>query len=307
MKREPIRHHYIPQFILRNFAVDNSGKVLYYDKKSKKTSEVKPRDIFFENNLYRDEINCVVEPTQIEHNLAVYENEISHIIKEKFLNGKEIYLDAVENDKITLFFAIMGLRAKSVKDLFAESLSIESQRMYKQYQNDGDFADFWKRNLGYAVQCRSTRDVLKHPNIDLPFKIFLKRDAEGLFGMYLVVAENREATGFIIGDCYPVVQKGVHWNGLEHHLYSIFPISPNRVILLVNLGVQGAPRKVTHLRECVLRQPINIFEKKGIKIRVKSLYPEESKYINEQVVQNAKEGFVLPPCVKVYHAGTNQL
>ena len=32
--KEPIRHHYIPQFILRNFANDE-GKVNPYDEKTK--------------------------------------------------------------------------------------------------------------------------------------------------------------------------------------------------------------------------------------------------------------------------------
>lgn len=293
MKREPIRHHYIPQFILRNFAVDNSGKVLYYDKKSEKTSEVKPRDIFFENNLYRDEINCVVEPTQIEHDLAVYENEISCIIKEKFLCEKEIYLDETEVDKIKLFFAIMGYRSKRAGELFGKNLSGISKEMYKGYQPDGDFADLWKRNLGYAVKCRSIREILEHPNIDPPFKMFFQRDTNGLVGSYFAVAENVEAGGFIVGDCYPVVQKGMMGDGAIVHIYSMFPISPNRLILLVNIGAEGAPRHVTHLRECILKQPIGVVGNK-IKIRVKKLYPEENKYINEQIAKNAKEGFIFP-------------
>ena len=65
MKKEPIRHHYIPQFILRNFAFDDSGKILYYDKKQNTVSVVDSRDIFMEKNLYRDEINNFGEPTQI--------------------------------------------------------------------------------------------------------------------------------------------------------------------------------------------------------------------------------------------------
>ena len=81
MKKEPIRHHYIPQFILRNFAFDDSGRVLFYNKNLKTVSKIETRDVFMEKNLYRDEINHTSNPTQIEHDLAVYENEVSHIIK----------------------------------------------------------------------------------------------------------------------------------------------------------------------------------------------------------------------------------
>lgn len=54
---EPIRHHYIPQFILRNFCFNDRGDLFYYDKENSKTSVKNTRDIFMVRNLYRDEIN----------------------------------------------------------------------------------------------------------------------------------------------------------------------------------------------------------------------------------------------------------
>ncbi|MDE6214718.1 MAG: DUF4238 domain-containing protein, partial [Lachnospiraceae bacterium] len=37
MNKEPIRHHYIPQFILRNFCFDEENRLYYFNKK---TSEI---------------------------------------------------------------------------------------------------------------------------------------------------------------------------------------------------------------------------------------------------------------------------
>ena len=54
-------------------------------------------------------------------------------------------------------------------------VSRESKTFYKQYQQDGDYIDLWKRNLGYVVNCRTIEEVLKHPHIDDPFKVFFQR------------------------------------------------------------------------------------------------------------------------------------
>ena len=293
MKKEPIRHHYIPQFILRNFAFDESGRVLYYDKRQSAISVVEPRNIFMVKNLYRDEINNPSEPTQIEHDLAVYENEISHILKEKFFSEREIVLNESEDSKLKLFFAIMGFRSKGTSAMFGENITEESKEMYKHYQHNGDFADLWKRNLGYAVKCRSIQEILNHPDIDDPFKVFFRRDMVGLLRMYFVVVESKEPDEFIIGDCYPVVINGIIDWGLPLHLYSIYPISANRAVLLVDIGAEFVPRYISRLRECVLKQPKYDPNINTIRIRVKALYPEEVQYINTKVAKNANEGFVF--------------
>ena len=293
MKKEPKRHHYIPQFILKNFCFDDHNHLLYFDKQSKEVTVEDTRDVFMVKNLYRDEINNSSNPTKIEKDLSVFENEVSHIIKEKFLREKDIILTLEEDEKLRLFFAIMGFRSKGTNILFGEELSRESKKFYKHYQHDGDYVDLWKRNLGYAVNCRSTQEVIDHPDIDDPFKTFFCRDSAGILGMYIVVVEAREEDGFIIGDTYPVQLRGSTDAGLELHIYSIFPISHNRTILMVDLGAQGTPRHITHFRECVLNQPIFNKETNTIKIRVKKLYPEEIQYLNREIAENANDGFAF--------------
>ncbi len=64
MKIEPKRHHYIPQFILKNFCYDENNHLLYFDKKSGKISSEDTRDVFMVKNLYRDEINNADNPTK---------------------------------------------------------------------------------------------------------------------------------------------------------------------------------------------------------------------------------------------------
>ena len=109
MKNEPIRHHYIPQFILRNFSFDGGKHVKYFDKKTKQKREEEVRDVFMAKHLYRDEINSPDNPTKIESDLAVFENEASHIIKNKFLQLSEFTLDLEEIAKLKLFFFSNGI------------------------------------------------------------------------------------------------------------------------------------------------------------------------------------------------------
>ena len=289
MKNEPIKHHYIPRFILRNFCINRDKEkelVQYCDKKTKKISVVDIRDLFMMRNLYRDEENCPYDPVKIEKDLARFEAEVSQIIKEKFLVGNVFVLTNEEEEKLKLFFAIMGFRAKNTSDFFQE-LTADSKRFYAQWQNDSDFLSLWKRNLGYLVNCRSLEDVLNHSDIDEPIKIFMMRDTFGVFGMYFVVAEKKEGSGFIIGDTYPVVINGIAMTGCPLTLYSIYPLSPDRIVLLAQNGVDASPRETLDFRPCVLYPP------KGNVIRVKKLYPEEVQNINRQIEEVAKDGFVF--------------
>lgn len=292
LKREPIRHHYIPQFILRNFC-DERGLLNYFDVATHEVTLCEPRDVFMERNLYRDEINCVENPTKIETDLAKFEREISQIIKEKFLMGDKIVLTKEEDEKIKLFFFIMGFRSHNTMLQFSEGLTKESVEMYSRYQKNGNFQDTWRRNLGYLVNCRSGEEVLNHKDIDEPIKIFMMRDVLGLLGLYLVVAERREGPGFIVGDAYPTAVTGTTIQGVQLPMYSINPISPNRIILVVGNGVEAAPRHVLGFRQTILYKPQWNVQEESITMRVKKLYSEEVQEINRSIASAVKKGFVF--------------
>ena len=155
MHPEPIRHHYIPQFILRNFC-DNRNQRYYYDKQTQCISVKDTRDVFMERNLYRDEINHITDPVKIECDLAAYEREITPIIKNRFLTERDIFITPEEDEKIKLFFAIMGFR----------SLNAKHSLKHWKIPNENPLT-MWKRNLGNIVQCRSFEEVMNHPRIDV--------------------------------------------------------------------------------------------------------------------------------------------
>ena len=293
MNREPIRHHYIPQFVLRNFCFDDRNYLFYCDKKTLKISKRKTKEIFMVRNLYRDDINSVDNPTKIETDMARFESEAAQIITKRFLSENEISITLDEDEKLKLFFAIMAFRSKFTSNQFGIEATDEFKEFYSLYQENGDLTDFWKRNLGYLVNCRSLEQVLNHKEIDAPIKNYFIRDTMGYSGLYFIAAERRGQTDYIISDVYPTLVYGETDKGMELPMYSIMPISPDRVILLAANGVEGAPRRVAVLSDEILKKPKLNFNKRIIKIHVKKMYEDEVKYINSMLINAAHEGFAF--------------
>lgn len=133
MNRESIRHHYIPQFILKNFCFPDKNHLFYFDMDISQIVVKEPREIFMVRNLYRDEINNPDEPVKIEKDIARFESEIAKIIKGRFLKADEMSITLEEDEKLKLFFAIMAFRSKITSEKFGPKASGESKTFYSQY------------------------------------------------------------------------------------------------------------------------------------------------------------------------------
>lgn len=293
MNKEAVRHHYIPQFILRNFCFDDKNRLYFYDKKTSKIIIRKTKEIFMIRNLYRDDINSIDNPTKIEKDLARFESEVAQIITERFLNENQISITLDEDEKLKIFFAIMAFRSKITSDNFGIGATNESKTFYSVYQKNGDLSDFWKRNLRILVNCRSLKEVLNHKEIDNPIKMFLLRDTLGYSGLYFIVAERRGHIDFIVSDVYPTLIYGETDAGVELPMYSICPISPDRIILLAANGVEGAPKSVAIFSDEFLKKPKLSPNKKVLTIHVKKMYENEVKYVNSMIIRAAYEGYVI--------------
>lgn len=124
------------------FCFNNHGDVRYYCKKTNVESVANTRDVFMERNLYRDEINSPNDPTKIEHDFAEFEREVSLIVKSKLLSEDKIILNMEEDNRLRLFFALMGFRSERVRTNFETGLCKNSKDLYSRYQRDGNFLDF---------------------------------------------------------------------------------------------------------------------------------------------------------------------
>ncbi len=294
ISKEPIRHHYIPQFILRNFCFDEDRhQLFYFDKKTSTLSIKQTRDIFMVKNLYRDEINNSNDIMKIEKDMAQFESEAAKIITGRFLKEDEISISLEEDERLKLFFAIMGFRSKLTSKTFSAETSDENKVFYSTYQKNGNLNDFWKRNLGNLLNCRSMREVWEHQGIDDPIKAFVLRDIHGFTGLYFVVVERRGSLDFLIGDGYPVMITGTTVCGTELHMYSICPLSPDRIILLASNGVLGAPKSVATFSDEVLKKPKLNSHSRSITIRVKKIYENEVKYVDDVLIKHSHDGYAF--------------
>ncbi len=290
MKKEPIRHHYIPRFILRKFCNEN-GELSYFDVETKTISVKKPEDIFVTNNLYRDTINNPEEPVKIEKDLAKFENEASRII-EKFLKDDDVILTIEEDEKLRLFFAIMGFRSERVQKQFGINADQDYKAFYGFYQEDGNLTDFWKRNLGELVNCRSIKDVLSNPRIDEPIKIFMVRDTCGVTGMYFMRIEKRGKEDFVLSDAYPCIIEGLSDAGVGLPLYYLYPISKNIMILLVANGTELSRQAISGFDKKMFKKPFLSSDGNHIHIKTRRIYEQDVRKLNQKMIDNAMEGIV---------------
>jgi len=287
MKNEPVKHHYIPQFLIKNFSDKKDGYVWYYTKQSEEPSLKHCSEIFVYKNLYRDEINSPGEPTKIENDLSAFEREMSEIIN-KLLVGSDIVLNIEEYEKTKLFFSIMAFRSSNAYKIFSKRLSKEGEEFFSFYQGNEDFVDFWKRNLGHLVNCRSIKEVLLHDKIDKPIKAFMTRDTFGLTGLFISIVERRGDEDFFLSDIYPLMFSGETPDGKSMLLYSIVPISSERALIFASNGIVSARLQERFFGDNIFRKPMPLGNRQ-LQLHVKKVYERDVHFINSEIVKYFEE------------------
>ena len=165
--------------------------------------------------------------------------------------------------------------------------------LYSVYQEDGNLTDFWKRNLGELVKCRSLYEVHKNARIDTPIKLFMRRDTEGVFGMYLVLLERRGKSDFVLSDSYPTIHEGATEKGLKLPMYYTIPISKSRMLIMMANGADAVKKSVLGLDFKNIKLPRVSSDGKLITIKVSRIYESEVKMLNEASIENAVEGYIV--------------
>ena len=227
---EPIKHHWIPQFILRNFA-DKNGYVNFHNKKTGKEEYLLPKEIFVYDNLYRDEKNNPDLPVEIEKNLASLEGDVAPIIN-KLLIGDEIVLSKAEEELLKVFVFVMNFRSKYSYNFFARRISEDSKIRYSEFQKDGDMESYWKRNLCQLAKCRTIEEIHNNANIDKYIKGFVWQDIDGFEGSYFMICRRKGNTDFVLSDVYPLLYEFENALFMKYEIYYL-PVSPERVLILM--------------------------------------------------------------------------
>jgi hypothetical protein len=232
------------------------------------------------------------DPVKIEKDLAQYENEASVLIK-KFRDCDEVYLTKDEDYSLKLFLSIMSFRSERTREFFESEMKESDKEFYGPYQENGDFKDFWIRNLGYLVNCRSFDYIYKHPHIDDAVKAWMMKNTTGLFGTYFVLAERRGSEEFIIGDDYPIDIWGESEDHQKREFYSIFPLSPDRALFLVYNGVQWVAPAVRGFDMDFLKQPMVAKDGRSEVVKVRKIYETDVRKINAITYNSVKHFFAF--------------
>lgn len=153
MRKEPVKHHYIPQFYLRGFAQSKQSKTLFaYDKQDSTSKNMSIKSICYINNLYQiseryaNELEGDSKGNQsvleTEHFANTIEISYANIIKEitnlkdrNLQNDKEeLSVDYSSKFMIAKCIVIQFLRLPSVKEDIMSIYNLLEQEDYKSIQ-----------------------------------------------------------------------------------------------------------------------------------------------------------------------------
>ncbi|MCQ2796530.1 MAG: DUF4238 domain-containing protein, partial [Bacilli bacterium] len=273
-----MNQHYIPRFILRNFALGADGNnVNYFDNKIKKICLKDISEIFCLTDIYEDTKSA--DPNHIENDLAKFESEVAPIIS-RIINAKDdVELTIEENDKLALFVAILAFRSKYAKNEFMKKLNSPYSNKTK---TPAEMVEFWRENLGYIVKCRNVREVLDHPKINNIIKMFICRDASGFMYSnpnkmdinYFIIVDRRGKEDFVLGDYYPYSIDAVHSMRPKFRIYSILPLTPSRALILANEVVSKLRDEVKTFPKDVLIKPFPNESRTGLKFHIRKIYED---------------------------------
>ena len=266
MADEPIKHHYIPQFILRNF-LDDDGLFYYWDNENKYLSKRNTKSVFMNRSMYRSQEINADNPVEVENNLSKFEQEMAPIFK-RLCSPDEVVLTRKELEMSRIFLSLLSfrsdLRMKQYKD---KRFNQSTEELLNEFKGEQDFELFWKKEINVLAQCRTFEEVMNVEGVDPIIKLDFSNDLKGYY-MTLVEARGQE---FIISDVYPTLEIYPVAPTINIHLHAIYPISPTRAILLNNIFFKKA---LVDKQDPILRPMIEYSRMKGSMLKEpKNHYP----------------------------------
>lgn len=307
MSNEPLKHHYIPQFILRNFN-NSEGLLQYWDNENKYLSKRNTRSIFMNVSMYRSEEINEENPVEIENNLSKFEQEIAPIFK-KLCSPDAVDLTRKELESLRIFLSLLSFRSNSRMLQYKDKKFNEStEEILKEFKGEKDFELFWKSEINNLSKCRTYDDVLNVDGVDSIIKLDFHND---LMGYYMTLLEAR-GQEFVISDIYPTTEIFPILPDTHIHLHTIYPISPTRAILLNHIlfkknlqdttdPIISPMIKISRIKGQMIKEPRvtyrkspsmhveeDIFHYKPVKI-----YEDDVAYLNMLIFNETQKGFAF--------------
>lgn len=308
---EPIKHHYIPQFILRNFNFE--GNITFWDKKKNKLEKRNSSSIFMVKNLYSDDKNHPTDPQIIEKKFSYLETEVAKIINEKILGKTEIKINRVENELLRKFLFLLSFRAEYRKQQYIDGAFDDSTKAnLAPFVKDNDYVDLWLRENEEILDSNRYRDTYVNDKIS---KI-IRNDLEShLLGYYMTFIEAR-GQDFILGDMYPTSEKYLITMEAGIHMHYFYPLTPNLLLVLNSIHYKKEYKNITpfnffefsRTKDQFVIQPKNI-RKNEFKIsdedeyiyKVQKIYEDDVKYVNHLIINEASNSIAFANSDRIYN------
>lgn len=314
MKQEPRKHHYIPQFILRNF-YNSDNLINYWDIETSKLETSNTKKIFMNVDMYRSEELYIDDPTQIEFNFSIFECEIAKLIAEKVLiNSKKIVIRRDELEKLRIFISLLSFRSNFRMEQYKNSLfDPETKEILMHYQPDGNFENLWKNELNILAKCRTYKQIIDSDEID---PIIKKEFLNDLEGYYMTIAEARGGQ-FVLSDVYPTFE-AFQTKEATIPMHYLLPLSPTRLLFLNHIAFKKEcssnqlPKRmlaISNIRGDLIETPKNEYNN-GIVTsmddefvyKVKRIYEPDIIYINELILNEARVGIIFQDAKRVINS-----
>ena len=106
----------------------------------------------------------------------------------------------------------------------------------------------------------------------------------------------------MLSDCYPAVFEGTSDDGtIRLNMYSVFPISESKALLLVANGVEAASQSVSGFKENFFKKPYYSRDNKILTFRFRKIYQTDVRRINDAMFVNASEGVVAKDFCRIHN------
>ncbi|MCU7837707.1 MAG: DUF4238 domain-containing protein [gamma proteobacterium symbiont of Taylorina sp.] len=223
----PKKHHYVPQFILRNFSIGKKKRIFVLDKRNLKVFTSHTKDIAHENHFYKDdEFGFEVDT---ETKLADLESEcapiFSRIISEESIKN----INEFDRALICLFTTVQLTRTNNTREFLASmNKAIADWARKSGIDPNIDIENFYEQ----------TEKEIKESSIKI-LRSVPGDTAKHLLDKEMVLVKSPKREPFYISD-HPVVMYnhyprqgrgnlGIGLKGIEIH----FPISPRLCLMFI--------------------------------------------------------------------------
>ena len=302
---EPVKHHFIPQFILRNFT-HNNDQIFYWNKETSKIEVRNTKSVYMVKNLYRDEKNHPTDPAVIEKKFAQFESTIATLFQEKIIDKNPIVLTRTENEKLRRFLYLLSFRSSSRKKQYIDANFDEATKEHlSKYVVNDDYIDLWLREIETILDTDDYHDLQNNDNVSWTIRTDFWSHLSGYY-MTFVAPRGQD---FIIGDIYPTTEIfpiGINNANLYPHL--MFPITPDLMLILNHIGFKPETNKgllmldnmvaFSRIKGNAIVPPNAKYKVQGklspediYTYRINKLYSEDVTYLNLLSLNEVRKGF----------------